>query len=178
MYNRGHVGHARAFRATRLLPPVAVLLTLLFGVAQADQFVPLANGWQTYVNDRFGMRFDYPADVFKPDTPPENGDGQTFTAEDATLEIYAFRNLDSDTPASLKRRMAGTDGYENVTYSPSGKTWLVLSGFRGDHIFYEKYMFNDGIISAFGVDFPKDEKPFFSPMIERMENSFRAGHSD
>ena len=83
-----------------------------------------------------------------------------------------------DTPKSLLKRMNGTEGYENVTYSPSGKTWLVLSGFRGNHIFYEKYMFKDGVISAFGVDFPKERKPFFSPIIERIEDSFRPGHSD
>jgi hypothetical protein len=178
MHNNDDDGCAHLFRAARASLFGAALFALLLGAANADQFLQLANGWQTYVNDRYGMRFDYPADVFKPDAPPENGDGQTFTAEDATLEIYAFRNVNNDTPASLMDRMAGTEGYENVTYSPSGETWLVLSGFRGNHIFYEKYMFNDGVISAFGVDFPKDEKPFFSPIIERIENSFRAGHSD
>ena len=87
-------GFARAFRAARAWLSSAALLVLLFGAAQADQFIPLADGWQTYVNDRYGMRFDYPADVFKPDAPPENGDGETFTAEDSTLEIYALRNTE------------------------------------------------------------------------------------
>jgi hypothetical protein len=178
MHSDDHAGYVRMLRAARALLPGLAFLILLFGAAQADQFIPLADGWQTYVNDRFGMQFDYPADVFTPEDPPENGDGQTFTAEDATLEIYAFHNTGRDTPKSLKKRMNGTEGYENVTYSPSGKTWLVLSGFRSDHIFYEKYMFADGVISAFGVDFPKEEKPFFSPVIERIENSFKPGHSD
>ena len=78
----------------------------------------------------------------------------------------------------MKRRTIGSEGYERVTYSPSGDTWLVVSGFRGDRIFYEKFSFKDGVISAFGVEFPTGEKPFYSPIVERIEDSFRAGHSD
>ncbi len=170
---------ARMFGAARaLLPGLALFSLLTVGVAQADQFIPGAKGWQTYINDRFGMRFDYPADLFKPDEPPQNGGGQAFTAKDATLEIWASHNIDGDTPASFRKQMMTTEGYEKVTYSPSGDTWLVVSGYRDDDIFYEKYFFKDGVISAFGIDFPKDRKPFYSPIVERIENSFKAGHSD
>ena len=74
--------------------------------------------------------------------------------------------------------MIHTQGYESVTYRPSGDSWLVISGFRGERIFYEKYFFRDGIISAFGMDFPKEDKPFYAPVIERIEDSFLAGQSD
>ena len=83
-----------------------------------------------------------------------------------------------ETPASLKRELLGGDGYEDVTYSPSGETWFVLSGFRGDNIFYEKYLFNDDVVSVFGIEFPTDEKPYYAPMIERIEDSFEPGRSD
>ena len=63
-----------------------------------------------------------------------------------------------------------------MTYSPSGDSWLVISGFRGERIFYEKYFFHDGVISAFGMDFPKEDKPLYAPIIERIEDSFKAGH--
>jgi len=153
-------------------------LVMLVGAAHADKFIDRGDGWQTYINERFFMRFDYPANIFAPQEPPQNGGGRTFLADDAELIIYALHNIDNETPASFKRRMAETEGYENVTYSPSGKTWLVLSGFRGDHIFYEKYMFKDGVISAFGIDFPKEQKPLYAPIVERIENSFEPGHSD
>ncbi len=162
----------------RAFLPLVALVALVVGAAQADDFIPRKDGWQTYVNDRFGMRFNYPADIFTAEAPPENGDGRRFTAEDATLEIYALHNVDNDTPGTFRRRMKGTDGYEDVTYSPSGKAWLVVSGFRGERIFYEKYFFKDGVISAFGIDFPKDRKPFYAPIVERIEDSFKAGHSD
>jgi len=163
--------------AARTVVSLAALVVLLLGTASADQFLPAGNGWRTYVNDRYGMSFDYPADVFSAEAPPENGDGRTFKAGEATLQTFAFHNIDNETPASLKRRLVGTEGYDDVTYSPRGQTWLVLSGFRGNRIFYEKYAFNGGVISAFGIEFPADEKPYYSPIIERIEDSFRAGRS-
>jgi hypothetical protein len=171
------------FEALRSRACSAATLTLLLvfsfaSAAMADQFLTARDGWQTYVNDRYNMRFDYPADIFQPELPPDNGDGRRFTGARASLEIVAWHNIDDETPASLKTKMVGSEGYTDVTYSPKGATWLVLSGFRGNRIFYEKYAFNDGVISGFGIEFPADEKPTYSPIIERIEDSFRAGRSD
>ncbi|HEX2257314.1 MAG TPA: hypothetical protein VHG92_11555 [Afifellaceae bacterium] len=142
--------------------------------AAADQFIPSGGGWQVYVNDRFGTSFSFPADIFTPSPPPENGDGRRFVAPDATLEVYAWHNAENETAASLKRRLVGSDGYTDVTYSPTGRSWLVLSGYRGDNIFYEKYFFRSGTVHGFGIEFPAQEKPFYAPIIERIEDSFQA----
>jgi hypothetical protein len=152
----------------------AALVCALAAQAHAeDAFVAGPDGWTTYVNERFGMQFDYPDGVFTPLEPPENGDGRTFKSEDATLEIFAFQNIDGETAASLEAQLVGAEGYTNVTYSPSGDNWLVLSGFRGDTIFYEKYLFAEDVVSAFGMEFPAAAKPFYAPIVERIENSFR-----
>jgi len=143
--------------------------------ASASQFRPAHGGWQTYVNERFGTRLDFPPDLFVPGDAPDNGAGQRFAAADAALEVYSFENIDGETPASLKRRLVGSEGYTDVTYSPGGDSWLVLSGFRGPIIFYEKYFFRGGVVSGFGMEFPASEKPRYAPIIERMEDSFRAG---
>jgi hypothetical protein len=147
-------------------------------VAAEDQFLPSRDGWQTYENGRFGMRLDFPADVFSAEPRPENSDGRTFRSSDATLQVFAFQNADGDDPASLKQELVGADGYDNVTYSPTGSDWLVLSGFRDEAIFYEKYFFRDNVISAFGMEFPQERKPFYAPIVERIEDSFRAGGAD
>jgi len=157
---------------------LALAIALTPGLALADKFLARGHSWMTYVNDRYGMRVDYPANLFVPEDPPANGDGRSFAANDARIEIYASHNVDDDTPDSLRERMKATDGYDDVTYSPSSKTWLVISGFRGDLIFYEKYMFREGVIFAFGIDFPKKRKPYYSSIVERMENSFKPGHAD
>ena len=166
-------------KAGRFWPCVmaAAFLVLQAGAdgARADQFLPAQGGWQTYVNERFGTRLDFPPDIFVPGETAEHGAGRRFAAADATLEIYSFENIERETPASLKRRLVGSDGYTDVTYSPAGDSWLVLSGFRGPIIFYEKYFFARGVISGFGMEFPADEKPRYAPIIERMEDSFRPG---
>ena len=148
--------------AVRRILVFAALVAFMPGTASADQFLPLGDGWHTYVNDRFGMRFDIPAD-FAPADPPQNGDGRSFEKGDASLYIFASHNSEGDTPRSFKGQLS---------------TWLVISGFRGDRIFYEKYFFHDGVISAFGMDFPKEDKPIYAPIIERIEDSFEAGRSD
>jgi hypothetical protein len=143
--------------------------------AAADQFEPVGDGWELYVNERYGTRLAFPAAVFTPGAAPENGDGRRFTSPDATLEIYAWDNLDRETAASMKRRLIGSEGYTDVTYSPSGRDWLVLSGHRGDNIFYEKYFFRGDVVHGFGIEFPAGAKPRYAPMVERIEDSFRAG---
>jgi serine/threonine-protein kinase len=143
-------------------------------VATADQIFPAGGGWQSYVNDRYGTRLDFP-DVFVPDAPPENGDGRRFQSADASMEVYAWSNSDGETAASLEQRLVGAEGYTEVTYSPSGRDWLVLSGYRGDTIFYEKYFFRGDTVQGFGMEFPAAEKPRYAPIIERIEDSFQAG---
>lgn len=145
------------------------------GVAAADQLLPLGGGWQTYVNDRYGMRFDYPAHVFKRAEPAEGGEGRTFFSSDASLQIMSRENDLGYSPRSMMRDVAGNPDYREVTYNPSGRSWLVISGFRDENIYYEKYFFRGGLISAFAIEFPRDRKPFYAPLIERIEDSFRAG---
>jgi hypothetical protein len=170
--------------ARTALVSAALALAAWFGVicpapvALADQFIPIGGGWKTCINDRFGMRLDYPADVFAPGPPPRNADGQAFASPDASLQIFATHNVLNETPISMKRDMVGMKDYENVTCSPSGNTWLVLSGYRDDTILCEKYFFTDGVISGFAIEFPAANKPFYAPIVERTENSFRAGHAD
>ena len=175
--------HRRSARRTFAVLCVGVaglaMLAATSGFAQdTDAFIQRADSWETYANGRFGLRLDFPAEVFAAEAAPENGDGRTFKSTDATLQAFAFENVDGDDPASLKRELVGGEGYENVTYSPTGQGWLVLSGFRENTIFYEKYFFRDGVISAFGMEFPADRKPFYAPIVERIEDSFRAGGTD
>ncbi|MDQ3674415.1 MAG: hypothetical protein M3365_08575 [Gemmatimonadota bacterium] len=172
----------------RAIPPAIgggfLVLTLALGfvpgpaasdpAAAQDSFIQAGDGWATYVNERFGTSLAVPAD-FTPAAAPENGDGRRFTSEDATLEVYAWDNVDGETAGSLKSRLIGSEGYSDVTYSPSGRSWLVVSGYRGDNIFYEKYFFRGDTVHGFGMEFPSSEKPYYEDIVEEIEDSFRAG---
>lgn len=147
------------------------------GAARADCAAPTQ--WQEFANPRFGVRIEAPVDCFKALPPPQNGDGLGFVSRDGRAEFgfYGAHNAEGRTPRSLKDWLTAQGGYEQLTYAPMGRNWLVLSGYRGEDIYYEKYILSHGgaILNAFWMVFPRGDKPVYSPIIERMEDSFRSG---
>lgn len=154
----------------------------LFIAACASMTVAHAAGerWITYENPRFGFSLYYPSNVFKPQPPAENGDGQVFLTDDgsAKIVVYGARN---DEGYSLKEYrgiiLSEFGGYDRLDYSPTGNSWFVLSGYREDKIYYQKVMFSCGnrIINALSVTFPTAEKPFYEGLIETIEDNFKTG---
>lgn len=140
-----------------------------------DLILAAEDGWRTYVNGRYGMSLAYPPDLFTPADPPANGDGRRFLSPEAGLETFGWRNAQGETPAALKARLVGSAGYERVTYAPVGADWVALSGYRGGRIFYEKYLFRGDTVQAFGMEYPAPLRDRYDPVLERIEDSFRAG---
>ena len=60
----GHIRRPHAGLASRAT--LAFAFALVASAALADQFLPASGGWQTYINDRYGARFDFPAGIFSP----------------------------------------------------------------------------------------------------------------
>jgi hypothetical protein len=71
--------------------------------------------------------------------------------------------------------LARTSGYDNVTYRPRGERWLVVSGYRGDRVFYEKFFVIGGAIEAFAFEYPVALRESYDPLVEILEDSFRPG---
>ena len=169
-------------RARIIAFPAALLMAVLAGpllVASAPEAA--AETWKLYANDRFGTVAEYPADRFHPGSPPANSDGQRFTAADgAELRIYASWNIDDHKPTTYETSLrSGDSDYTDVTFRATGNNWLVLSGYRGDSIFYEKYIFvrgkDGGAIHALTVTYRRDTKPVYDPIVARMARSLRQG---
>jgi hypothetical protein len=164
--------------ARMIAVPAALLMAVQVGALLVAPEAA-AETWKLYVNARFGTAAEYPADRFRPGPPPDNGDGQAFMAADgAELRIFASYNVNDSAPAEQEAflRSAGSD-YTDVTYRATGKNWLVLSGYRGDSTFYEKYIFagrkSDGVIHALTVTYPRDAKAVYDPILARMARSLR-----
>jgi hypothetical protein len=51
----------------------------------------------------------------------------------------------------------------------------VVSGYRGEDIFYEKYFVRDGIVEGFALEYPSSARELFDPVVETVEDSFRPG---
>ena len=71
--------------------------------------------------------------------------------------------------------LANAGGYDELTYRPRGRSWFVLSGYRGNNIYYEKVMFScaGGVVNVLAITYPTDERDLYDPVVEQMEDTFR-----
>jgi hypothetical protein len=161
--------------------PAALLstfLAVLLLVAPAREAA--AETWKLYLNARFGTAAEYPAERFHPGPPPENGDGQRFTAADgAELAIFASYNGDDYTPATFEASLrSGNSDYSDVTYRAAGSNWLVLSGNRGASIFYERHIFvkrkDADTIHGFVITYGRDAKAIYDPIVARIARTLHS----
>ena len=150
-------------------------LTAIFAAAFLAMLPSWAAGqqdWSVYRDKRFGMQINFPASLL--DTVEENREGVVIAGPDARLEMSARQVPGLANTQQLRELVEQTEGYENVTYSPGGNRWLVVSGYRGDDIFYEKFFLSRGLVRGFSMQYPVSLRRLYDPVVERMEDSFKA----
>jgi hypothetical protein len=148
--------------------------------------IPLPTGaaaehWALQSDPQLGFRYSYPADVFS----PLEGDGKPYfhyfasPSSDAKFLVGAWNNTRGQSPEGLKRWLIeNVGGYDETTYRPKGRSWFVLSGYRGDSIYYEKVMFScsGGFVTVLAITYPVAQRDMYDPIVERMEDTFRPGN--
>jgi hypothetical protein len=136
--------------------------------------------WQSEHDPEMGFRFSYPSELFQ----RTEGDGKPgfhyFASPDSEAKFLAggWDNAAGQSPASLKRWMIeNVGGYDELTYRPRGRSWFVLSGYRGDTIYYEKVMFScrDRLVNVFAITYPTSQRKLYDSVVERMEDVFKTG---
>lgn len=130
--------------------------------------------WQTYLNDRYGTRVDYPDDLFQPLPPPVNNDGRRFQASDGRAGFYVFSeyNVLEQSLRALYDKDRARDG-EKVTYATINKDWFVISGTRDADSFYRKTILEpDGLIRVFEVFYRRELQHALGGVVTRMSGSF------
>lgn len=135
--------------------------------------------WAKLVEPRFGGHIAYPADVFAP-YPADPGEAEArFVSSDgrARLAMSAWTNDEGEAPGRMKSRLLAEARDRSVTYNPGGRNWFVLSGYKGDDIYYQKVMYSCGgqVVTAFGLSYPAAQRHVYDPIVERIEDSFRPG---
>jgi hypothetical protein len=134
--------------------------------------------WTDQRDAQFGFSYSFPESLFS----SAEGDGKPgfhyFAAKPVNAKFFvgAWDNRDDATPEHFKRWMiTNAGGYEEVTYQPRGRSWFVLSGYRGEQIYYEKVMFSCGghIVNILAIAYPTAERALFDPIVERMEDTFK-----
>ncbi|MDG4881527.1 hypothetical protein [Mesorhizobium sp. WSM4884] len=162
----------KGLHLTRRAPLAIALSSLLTIVTTAAVAKPF-----TYVNARFGTSCTFPDEIFSiTEAEPENGDGQQWSAPDgASLTCSGIYNIDNDTPKGfVADEKANTGpGYE-ITYNKTGKNWAVLSGIKGDKVFYERRLFGkDGVIRSVWIEYPSSLKAKYDPLTGAIATSLR-----
>jgi hypothetical protein len=145
-------------------------------------FAPLTaaqaqEAWTSYHNPRFGTAIDYPA-RFRPGRPPDNNDGLSFTAPDgATLRVWGSLNVLEHDVAGLETFLRESEEGARITYRAAARNWLVLSGTRADHIFYQRHVFShrNEVVNAFEISYPAKLAAVYDPIVARMAKSLRPG---
>jgi hypothetical protein len=133
-----------------------------------------AHRWTLYANARFGTRLLYPADMFGRGVEPDNGDGISFRAADGgTLAIFGRWNVERESPDQFAQRVTPAPAYRQLDYRLVRPTFVILSGFRGNRVYYERYAFSgrDGAIHAFVLEYPAARRARYEPIIARMSAS-------
>jgi hypothetical protein len=154
--------------------PLAAMVTAILLAASAAE----AGNWLTYHNDRYGTTIDYP-DVFAMQRPPDSDDGREFKSPDGADFIVAalYNALDFDLAKYRDFIVKNLDAGATVTYQAHGDDWFVLSGTKGDRIFYEKHLLSHDaqMTEDFFISYPTSAKQTYDPIVARMAKSFRPG---
>jgi hypothetical protein len=96
------------------------------------------------------------------------------------IDVYAVRDEDGLRLIELRAALADAERIRQITYSRSGSSWFVVSGFYNrssedgaDLIFYAKFMISADrqSVSAFEASYPISDKRRYDAIIERMEDT-------
>jgi serine/threonine-protein kinase len=135
-----------------------------------------ASGWRTYHNPRFGVTAAYPAG-WKMGPAPENNDGRVFSSPDGRARVTISGVFGLDPRArEMSIRAEPLEG-EKVLYKEQKGDWIVLSGARGNAIFYRKSLLSckDTIWNDVEIAYPAEEKAKYDPLIAHIAASLRPG---
>ncbi len=136
--------------------------------------------WRSYENPRFGYSISYPASLFSAVNNPANTAGVVFKSEDgkAHITVSASINSQNQTPKDYVKWVTRESGLiDLVTYSKSTKNWAVISGFKGNMVYYEKTIFscNNRILNWVTLLYPVSEKSLYDRLVGKVTKSLEPG---
>ena len=135
-----------------------------------------AMDWTRYVNARFGMGVDIPADFSVEGAAAVEGDGKRFRARNgrATITAWGAPARDADFMAETGARIAAEEaaGWA-ITYRSETPDWAAWGGTRGGHVFYAKAILVCGGAQTANVrlDYPVADIRAFDNVVNRLGQS-------
>ena len=151
---------------------VAVLLSLLVTESLAGSLK-----WTVYEDDQFGCVLDYPAGLFHAEVPnPDEPRRFSSPDTDVYFRIKGVENASGWSPQAIREKYLSADMPGDVTYDRTKSDFVVLSGYRGQSIFYTKVAVSTDRHSAciFEITYPREQKKAFDKIVTRMSRSLRS----
>lgn len=129
--------------------------------------------YSRYYNLLYGFKADFPRDLLTAQPEAGNGDGRVFTDNtgNAILTVYGSR-LDT-LSVRYKQDLASIarSKRNSITYQNLAPSFSVISGFRGDTIFYYKRIVTDGGLASALLEYPKQDSVKYKSAIEAISKS-------
>jgi hypothetical protein len=164
----------------RQMRQVYLVVVSFLSLAQPGSAALLPPGqpdWETYVDEQYGTRVEYPTWFSVSDGQPEMGTGERRITPDgrAEIEMYSLPNPGHDAPseylAKTLRLSPVAIHYKRVT----GR-FFVLSAIRGGKIRYTRCNFSNtggGTIHCVYLGYPPAEKRVWDDIVTRVSFSLR-----
>lgn len=171
-----------------LLPTVAAVTMIALGptplrVSPTWAASTVTEGWSVYRNARFGFQLSYPGGLFVEKETPNSDSGALWTSIDGGARLIATATP-NDTGESLESYrdfvMRETYADAKFDYTPLKDTWFVLSGQKGDTIFYERITFvcQGRYIYGWQANYPASQKRKYDAIVEAIHRSYKAGKGE
>jgi hypothetical protein len=161
---------------------LAVILPVLALFAPPAASAAQSQHWKQYRNERYGMRIEYPSAMFKPERPPENGDGMIFKTEDgrATLRVSGGFNVLERSVAQMRAEAIQSRAATRLRANKITAKGFDLDGSSNEGDFHLRVFLSNGanVIDTLEITYPPESQARFRPIARRIVKSFRSGKSD
>lgn len=128
--------------------------------------------FREHVDARFGTTAMVPAH-WRPLAESKEWTGQRYVAPDrsAWVAVYSAPGDAEDIEAHIKA-VSEVEG-EDVTYKRRGRRWIVVSGFKGDRIFYRKALLGCGgtVWHHVAFEYPAGQKREYDAIVTYVARS-------
>lgn len=157
-------------------PPATPSATVAAPLAGPPTSAITAARWASYVNFRYGVIVDYPADLFEIQPPPPDNAGRDFTAASAGARffVYSHANALSFSVEELQAEDVLDIG-DGMAVKNNGADWYQVTATKGTDTILRRVVLSEGgaMVHRLEIAYPKAAAAAFEPIVARMIKSFR-----
>ncbi len=104
-----------------------------------------------------------------------------FRSADSEVTLIAMGMVNPfDDLTRFRKDLLAQPQNSGITYKPKGDGWFVLSGYRGNSIYYEKYVFSEDemLVQAFVIEYDKAQKSVYNTVSARISKAFKYSETE